>query len=449
MGSEEPRRCAEAHDVVSCQAYHAEDTEPYPETSPSLMERRKHTVSLRVAIDVDCSEPNAEGVEVRGEKQTPTSSTSANPTPTPTASSTTTPTASEALKQLHPLPTARDPRNSTPGVSASRPETQVPRTRPSKTARWPVQISCGTSPARLLANLPSPSGFLSLGEAAAASAQRRAAAWGTDGLAFTPQAVLQSARRALFASSMWRDGEHKVWLALQLRIGLESLVASLGNGRINWLRVVIRNEFARLLEVDASQVEVLNIREALPDAAARADDGEGPARALTSLELLVAPPAEYEAARASGASAEMLAKLLQSAGEGMLAQVERNRLKVADASELLALIVHMDAHQQPKIAPYKPLHIAVAVLLAFVGLHLAQAFGSVPSMLRVSPSTSAGVTVRGSGATLNAAASSHVGLRRSQTPDAPLRGGGLGGVSRGRCGGGGGESWSSMRAISQ
>jgi hypothetical protein len=170
------------------------------------------------------------------------------------------------------------------------------------------------------------SGFLALGEAAAASAQKRAAAWGIEGLASTPKAVLNTARRALFASSMERDGAHKVYLALHLRMGLESLVASLGNGQMNWLRVVIRNEFARLLEVDAQHVEILNISECAQDQRVRQHPCEAgstsitsalqePASALTAIRLLVSPPAEYEDARRAGASHDVLLSLLQHVAE--------------------------------------------------------------------------------------------------------------------------------------
>jgi hypothetical protein len=125
--------------------------------------------------------------------------------------------------------------------------------------------------------------------------------------------------------------------------------------------------------------------------------------------------------------------------QGMLAQVERNRHKVNEAHELMALIVHVQVQQPPKITVFKPLYLAVAVLLCLLGIHLTQAFsGSATAMLRFG--TRPSVSLRGSGTgsstssfvTPNAA----TGPRQDSALGVPVRVAGL--VGGRRAGGGGG-----------
>ena len=50
------------------------------------------------------------------------------------------------------------------------------------------------------------------------------------------------------------DGTEKVWLRLELRLGLETLVAGAGNGRLGLLILSLRRAFAKVLDLELQQV---------------------------------------------------------------------------------------------------------------------------------------------------------------------------------------------------
>ena len=77
---------------------------------------------------------------------------------------------------------------------------------------------------------------------------------GATGFLATPRNCLNSARRVLYTAPWEEDGSEKVWLRLELRLGLETLVAGAGNGRLGLLRLSLRREFAEVLDLELSQV---------------------------------------------------------------------------------------------------------------------------------------------------------------------------------------------------
>ena len=77
---------------------------------------------------------------------------------------------------------------------------------------------------------------------------------GATGFLATPRNCLNSARRALYTAPWEEDGAEKVWLRLELRLGLETLVAGAGNGRLGLLILSLRREFAKVLDLELSQV---------------------------------------------------------------------------------------------------------------------------------------------------------------------------------------------------
>ena len=77
---------------------------------------------------------------------------------------------------------------------------------------------------------------------------------GATGFLAKPRNCLNSARRALYTAPWEEDGAEKVWLRLELRLGLETLVAGAGNGRLGLLILSLRREFAKVLDLELSQV---------------------------------------------------------------------------------------------------------------------------------------------------------------------------------------------------
>ena len=74
------------------------------------------------------------------------------------------------------------------------------------------------------------------------------------GLLATPKNLLNSARRALYSAPWEEDGNQKVWLRLELRLGIETLIAGAGNGRLGWLIQALRRDFSKILDLELSQV---------------------------------------------------------------------------------------------------------------------------------------------------------------------------------------------------
>ena len=77
----------------------------------------------------------------------------------------------------------------------------------------------------------------------------------------SPVRYLDSARRALATAPCQDKGHHKIWMRLELRLPMQTLVDNVGNGRLGWFRHAIRMEVARKLDLETLQVEIHNISE--------------------------------------------------------------------------------------------------------------------------------------------------------------------------------------------
>ena len=80
-------------------------------------------------------------------------------------------------------------------------------------------------------------------------------------LLVTPQNCINSARRALCIAQCELEGMHKVWMRLELRRGMQSLMAGAGNGRLKGLKQNLCIEFSRSLDIPVSCVGVCDIYE--------------------------------------------------------------------------------------------------------------------------------------------------------------------------------------------
>jgi hypothetical protein len=88
---------------------------------------------------------------------------------------------------------------------------------------------------------------------------RREWAWNQLELLASPLGCITSARRYVVSAPCVLDGETKLWVHLELRLPLQTLVDGAGNGRLSGLKCALRVELARSMRVAASQVDVREI----------------------------------------------------------------------------------------------------------------------------------------------------------------------------------------------
>ena len=120
------------------------------------------------------------------------------------------------------------------------------------------------------------------------SAHRASGSWSGWGLTSTachllatPKNCINSARRVLTTAPCEDDGKRKLWMRLELRLGLQTLVAGVGNGRLGWLIRALRRDVARTLDLEPALVDVRDVYEAK----------EG---CLTVVTLIVSVPASHD-----------------------------------------------------------------------------------------------------------------------------------------------------------
>ena len=138
------------------------------------------------------------------------------------------------------------------------------------------------------------------------------------GLLGTPRHCINSARRALCIAPCELDGVdgvQKMWMCLDLRRELQSLMAGAGNGSLKGLKKNLCMEFARAVDIPVSYVEVRDISVI----------SEGSA---TRVELVLS---QWKA------TAD-----LNKLASDLLDQVDKNMVNVDDAGDLMKLISHVE-----------------------------------------------------------------------------------------------------------
>jgi len=194
------------------------------------------------------------------------------------------------------------------------------------------------------------------------SAHRASGSWSVWGLTSTACNLLatpknfciNSARRVLTTAPCEDDGERKLWMRLELRLGLQTLVAGVGNGRLGWLIQALRCDVARTLGLEPALVDVREVYEAK----------EG---CLTVVECIVSVPAPH--GRLS----------LATAASDLMDQCERNRARVDDADDLMKLVSHVDVkgHGSSRQQWSFPQVVLVAAIVAAMAHYYgALAFGA-------------------------------------------------------------------------
>jgi hypothetical protein len=180
----------------------------------------------------------------------------------------------------------------------------------------------------------------------------------TEQLLATPKNCLDSARRKLYTAPCKVDGVQKVWMRLELRIGLETLVNGVGNGRLGWLLHAVRIEFSRSLDIEPSRVDVRDIYET-------------PGSSLkTCVEVVVSPMKGH------------ISNIdLDKAACDLMDQAERNRASVDCAADLFKLISHVEIkdHGSARLQSWSLANLLVVLVVLAAHYHVALAFRSTLS----------------------------------------------------------------------
>ena len=202
----------------------------------------------------------------------------------------------------------------------------------------------------------------------------------------TPKNCLNSARRAVFTAPCEDDGERKMWMRLELRLGLQALVGGVGNGRLGWLIVALRRGIARTLVLEPALVDVREVYEARKGA-------------LTVVECVVSVPASRGRLD------------LEAAASDIMDQCERNRARVDDPADLMKLVSHVDVkdHGSTRLKwGLAQALLVAAIVAAFAHYYGAFAFGAGAPALGLRAGGQASIGLRGNAATARAANPTHL-----------------------------------------
>jgi hypothetical protein len=221
----------------------------------------------------------------------------------------------------------------------------------------------------------------------------------------TPKNCLNSARRMLYTAPCEIDGAEKVWMRLELRLDMETLVNGVGNGRLGWLLQAVRIEFARSLDVDPARVDVRDIFQV-------------PGAPRTCVEVVVSP-----------LKGHITKDDLGRAASDLMDQAERNRASVDCAADLMKLISYVEVkdHGATRLQwSMKQMLVVLALLTAAAHYYGAFAF-SAGSTLGLRGNTLSSTALRGS-QTVTKHAARPMGL--AQPPQVQARQAPLGGLQQ-------------------
>ena len=189
----------------------------------------------------------------------------------------------------------------------------------------------------------------------------------------TPKNCINSARRALFTAPCEDDGEKKLWMRLELRLGLQTLVGGVGNGRLGGLITALRRGVARTLDLEPALVEVRELYEASKDT-------------LTVVECVVSVPASRGRLD------------LAATASDIMDQCERNRVRVDDPEDLMKLISHVDVKDHGASRQqwgFAQVVLVAAIVASFAHYYGVFAFGAGAPVLGLRGGTQSLMGLRG------------------------------------------------------
>jgi len=140
------------------------------------------------------------------------------------------------------------------------------------------------------------------------------------------------------------DGQDKVWMRLELRRGLQLLIAGAGNGRLKGLKQNLCIEFARSLDTPASRVEVHDIYET-------------PGGSRTCVEFVLSPIKSTSSAA------------LNRVASDLMDQVDKNMENVDEVCDLMKLISHIEIKGHSAERGRKTRYMLAVAALLFVIAH--------------------------------------------------------------------------------
>jgi hypothetical protein len=185
-------------------------------------------------------------------------------------------------------------------------------------------------------------------------------------------------------------------MRLELRLGLQTLVAGVGHGRLGWFIQALRCDMVRTLGLEPALVDVREVYEAK----------EG---CLTVVECVVSVPASH--GRLS----------LTTAASDLMDQCERNRERVDDADDLMKLVSHVDVkgHGSSRLQwSFAQVVLVAAIVAAMAHYYGAFAFGAgAPALgLRGGMASTTSSMGRRPAAAPRTAVSQPTSVRQEQTP---------------------------------